>query len=546
MRKSRIWIYAIFLCTQIINFEVYIMKSEKSEIRAKNKSDRLKNEKVWKLMLTMGIPMILSMMVQALYNIVDSAFVSNMTGGDNAFNALTLAFPVQMLIIAISIGTGVGVNALVSRYLGEGDKEKASKVAGNGVFLAACIYVVFLLFGIFGTSFYVSTQTANAEVQTMTTNYLRICCIFSFGNTFYAIYEKLLQATGKSMLSTLGQIAGALANIILDPIFIYDWGLGLGVEGAAWATIIGQILSFVLDFIFHLKFNKDISNKLNHIKPSGKLIGRIYAIGLPAIIAQALMSVMTYGMNLILGGLDKVVYDTENAASAYYNTSPYVNAYGLYYKIQQFILFAAFGLRDAITPIVSYSYGMGSKKRVKDGIKYGMLYTAIVMIIGTAILETCAKPLSGAFGGLSEEAQTLCVSAMRVISVSFLFAGACVALQGVFQATNGNVQSLVISILRQAVFVLPVAYAFSVVVKNGSAGSELIWCTFIISEVLTSVVGFILLRMLYKKKIAPLGEVVLQSDEAEAGAAEQETETAEPCADAERLDSDEPNTNEEQ
>lgn len=460
-------------------------------MKSQAEQDKLRNQPVWKLLLTMGIPMILSMMLQALYNIVDSAFVTAMPeNGQAAFNALTYAFPVQMLIIAISIGTGVGVNALVSRFLGEGDREKASLTAGNGLFLAAVIYVVFLLFGIFGVGWFAGTQTDDPIVKKMTTDYLRICCIFSFGNTFYAIYEKLLQSTGRSTFSTIAQIVGAVANIILDPIMIYDWGLGLGVNGAAWATIIGQILAFVVGFIFHMKFNKEIAKSVKYIKPSGKLIAKIYAIGLPAIIAQALMSVMTLGMNMILSAFDP--------------TANYVSAYGLYYKIQQFVLFAAFGLRDAITPVVSYSYGMGSKKRVKEGIMFGMLYTAAIMILGTLILETCATPLSRAFSGLSEEAQALCVSAMRIISISFLFAGICVSLQGVFQATGGNLQSLILSILRQAVFVLPVAYAFTVVVKAGAAGGWLIWSTFIISEVLTAAIGLVLLWLLYKKRIAVL------------------------------------------
>lgn len=503
------------------------------------KQDKLRTQPVRKLLLTMGIPMILSMMLQALYNIVDSAFVSNMPEtGDAAFTALTIAFPVQMLIIAISIGTGVGVNVLLSRYLGEGDREEASRTAGNGVFLAACIYVVFLLFGLFGARFYVGTQTANETVRTMAVNYLRICCIFSFGNSFFAIYEKMLQATGRSTFSTIGQIAGAAANIVLDPIFIYDWGLGLGVEGAAWATVIGQILSLVLDAVFHFRFNREVSNNVKYLKPSGKLIGRIYAIGLPAIIAQALMSVMTYGMNIILGGVDRSFYPDGEI-------SPYVNAYGLYYKIQQFILFAAFGLRDAITPVISYAYGMGSRKRVKDGIKYGMLYTAVVMLVGTLLLETCASPLLKVFGGLSGEAQELCISAMRVISVSFLFAGICVALQGVFQATGGNLQSLVISVLRQAALVLPVAYGFSVAVKSGAAGGWLIWVTFIISEAITAAVGILLLWLLYKKRIGRLGgreeseeEIEEVFDGARGDAAAEEAPSAEPEAEDAQTESE--------
>lgn len=315
---------------------------------------------VKKMLLTMGIPMIFSMMLQALYNIVDSAFVSNMgKNGELALNALTLAFPVQMLMVAVGIGTGVGVNALIAKCLGQGNRDKANKVAGNAIFLGIIIYAVFLLFGLFGTGAYVRTQTSNREIIEMASGYLKICCIASFGIVFYSLYEKMIQATGRSMYSTIAQVIGAVLNIILDPIMIYGL-LGcpeLGVNGAAYATIIGQIVSFVLDYIFHIKFDVEIDNGIKYIKHDKKIIWEIYTIGLPAIIAQALMSVMTYALNIIFGTVDERV----------------VTAYGLYYKIQQFILFAAFGLRDAITPIVSFNYGMKDKKRIKEGIKYGLI-----------------------------------------------------------------------------------------------------------------------------------------------------------------------------
>ena len=330
--------------------------------------NKLGTMEVKKLMLSMGIPMILSMMLQAVYNIVDSAFVSNMAGnGEMALNALTLAFPVQMLMVAIGIGTGVGTNALLSKSIGQGNYEKASKVAGNSIFLGIVIYVVFLLFGLFGADIYASTQTSNPEIKEMVVTYLRICCMVSMGIVFFSIFEKLLQATGHSVYSTIAQVAGAVINIILDPILIYGWcGLpAMGVSGAAYATVIGQIASALLGLIFYLKQCKEISNGLSYIKPDLKIIKSMYSIGLPAIIAQALMSIMTYGMNIILGTISESV----------------VTAYGLYYKIQQFILFAAFGLRDAITPIVSFNHGMRSKRRVKDGIKYGLIYTLIIMLI---------------------------------------------------------------------------------------------------------------------------------------------------------------------
>lgn len=435
----------------------------------------------------MGIPMIFSMMLQALYNIVDSAFVSNMQGtGEAALNALTLAFPVQMLMVAIGIGTGVGVNALVAKSLGQGDREKASKTAGNAAFLGIIIYIVFLLFGLFGTDFYVKTQTSNPEIIEMATSYLKICCISSFGIVFYSLYEKIIQATGRSMYSTIAQVSGAVLNMILDPIMIYGL-LGcpeFGVKGAAYATVLGQILSFILDFFFHIKYDKEIDNGLKYLKPEGTIIAQIYTIGVPAIIAQALMSVMTYALNIIFGMIDERV----------------VTAYGLYYKIQQFILFAAFGLRDAITPIVSFAYGMRDKERIKDGIKYGLIDTLAIMAAGLIILEVIANQFTGVFG-LSGQTASLCVSAIRIISLSFLFAGANVAMQGIFQALGDGLASLIISVFRQFLFVIPVAYGFAMCVNKLSAPNWLPWVTFIIAEGITVIVASILLKGTMKKKI---------------------------------------------
>ncbi|MGN0330218.1 MAG: MATE family efflux transporter [Kineothrix sp.] len=461
-------------------------------MKEKTTRNRLGTMKVNRLMLSMGIPMILSMMLQAVYNIVDSAFVSNLPGrGEMALNALTLAFPVQMLMVAIGIGTGVGTNALLSKSIGQGDSEKAGRAAGNSMFLGILIYILYLLFGLFGTDFYVSTQTANREIQEMAASYLQICCNISMGIVFFSIFEKLLQATGHSVYSTIAQIAGALINVILDPILIYGW-LGLpsmGIAGAAYATVIGQIASALLGLIFHLRQNKDISNKLQYMKPDRKIIRSIYSIGLPAIIAQALMSIMTYGMNIILGSI---------GASA-------VTAYGLYYKVQQFILFAAFGLRDAITPIISFNHGMRSKHRVRDGIRYGLIYTALIMIIGMSIIEIFAVPFSALFG-LSGQTQALCISAMRIISLSFIFAGINIAYQGIFQALDGGLESLIISVLRQFVFVLPVAWGFSLLARQSHDMTWTVWFTFIIAEVFSCMIATIFMKKINRRIISGLEE----------------------------------------
>ena len=451
-------------------------------------SNRMKEMPVKKLMLQMGVPMILSMALQAVYNIVDSAFVGNMSvGSEAALNALTLVFPVQMLMVAVGVGTGVGTNALLAMTLGQGNQKKAAKIAGNSLFLGVVIYVVCLLFGICGVKAYISSQTVEPEVISMGTGYLRICCILSVGIIFFSILEKLLQATGRSLYSTIGQITGAVINIILDPIMIY--GLGpvpeMGVRGAAYATVIGQMASAVLLLVFHLKLNREFAHGMKYLKPEGRIIKEIYAIGLPAIIAQALMSLMVYVMNLIL----------KFSPSAQ-------TAYGLFYKVQQFVLFLAFGLRDAITPIVAFAYGMGEKKRIRDGIRYGLIYTAALMIFGTLITEG----FPGAFATLFNAGQSreAFIGAMRVISVSFIFAGINVAYQGIYQALESGIESLVISLLRQLLLILPLAGIFSAFVRNGQAGVTLIWWAFPITEVLACLVGYGFLKKIQKKKVERL------------------------------------------
>ena len=444
-------------------------------------NNKMKNEPVNKLMLQMGVPMILSMALQAVYNIVDSAFVGKMKeGSEAALNALTLVFPIQMLMVALAIGTGVGVNDLLARTLGQRNREKASKVAGNGLFLATVIYIICVLFGLFGIKAYISSQTSDALVLSMSVDYLRICCLLSFGVVFFSIFEKLLQATGRSLYSTIGQVTGAIINMILDPILIY--GFNLGVQGAAYATVIGQILSALLLAVFHMRLNKEFDHGLTYTKPNKRIIKEIYSIGLPAIIAQALMSFMVYAMNLIL----------KFDASAQ-------TAYGLFYKVQQFVLFMAFGLRDAITPIIAFSYGMQNKKRVKDGIKYGLIYTIVLMVAGTLITELFPNFFATLFN--AGQSRIYFISAVRIISISFVFAGINIAFQGVYQALNGGMESLVVSLLRQAILILPLAWGFSKLVIQYDMDVSLIWYAFVITEVLSCVVGWVFLRRIEKKKM---------------------------------------------
>ena len=454
-------------------------------------NSRMAEMPVKKLMLSMGVPIIISMVLQAVYNIVDSAFVSNMaSGGEEALNALTLAFPMQILMVAVGIGTGVGANVLTAKSLGSGNSEQANLTAGNAAFMSGVIYAAFLLFGIFGTDLYIGSQTSNPEVAQMGADYLRICCVLSFGMSFFATYEKLLQAAGHSVCSTIAQISGAVTNIVLDPIMIYGL-LGcpeMGVKGAAYATVIGQIVSFAVAFVLHLKVNTSITNKLRYLKPSAKIIKQIYSVGFPAIISQALISVMTYGMNIILGGIGEAA----------------VTAYGLYYKIWQFLLFAAFGMRDAIMPITAFAYGMGDRQRVKDAVKYGHIYTFIIMLAGTIALEVFASPFTGIFG-LSGVTNDLCISAMHIISLCFVFAGANIAFQGVFQALGAGVSSLIVSVCRQLVFVFPFALLFAATAGGEVQNTWLVWITFPAAEILTAAVSVGLYLRIRSKILAPLG-----------------------------------------
>ncbi|MFR4414185.1 MAG: MATE family efflux transporter [Butyricicoccus sp.] len=306
----------------------------------------------------------------------------------------------------------------------------------------------------------------------MGSQYLRICCMASFGILFFSVFEKTLQATGRSLYSTIAQVAGALTNIVLDPIMIYGL-LGcpkLGVEGAAWATVLGQIASLALAAVFHFRLNRELPFRRKALRLRRSIVGEIYSIGVPAIIAQGAMSVMNYCVNLIFGSLD----------------SSYVTAYGIVYKIQQFVLFAAFGLRDAITPIVSFSYGMQTRNASARACA-GLMYTSVLMLVCTAAVEILAQPLAGIFS-LSAGTMGLCVTGLRVLAVSFVFAGANIAIQGVFQATEGGVQSLLVSLLRQLIFVLPAAWLFARLLPAG------VWMAFPIAEVLTAVIAAVLLR----------------------------------------------------
>ena len=458
----------------------------------RTEKNKMAEAPIKKLFWKMGLPMIISMVLQALYNVVDSVFVTNMESvGAIANQALTIAFPIQILIIAIGVGTGVGLNTLLSKSLGEKDTEKVNKVAGNGIFLGACIYIIFLLFGIFGSRWFISLFAKNnSEVISMGTTYLQICCCLSLGSIGYTIYERLLQSTGKTMLSTIAQISGAITNIILDYIFIYP--LNMGVTGAAWATIIGQFVSLILAMSFHYTMNKEINGNIKYIKPIFGLIKEIYKIGISAALMQTLLSVMMAGMNAILG--------TSQA-----DPTILVGSFGIYYKIQQIALFSAFGLSNTIISILSFNYGMKDKDRIDDCIKYGIIDTFTVTLIISLLFELFAHPLASLFGlsgGSTKEIIEICALSLRIASIGYIFMGFSIAVQGILQSLGYALKPLIISLLRLVIFVFPIAYLFTL----SENVSSIVWRTFPIAEVLTAIISMLILKKSYREKIKVLEE----------------------------------------
>lgn len=439
-----------------------------------------------KLILKMGLPMIVSMVLQALYNVIDSIFVANMgSKGAIANQALTYAFPIQIMIIAIGVGTGVGLNAVLSKSLGENDTEKVNKIAGNGIFLSICIYIIFLLFGLFYSKQFISLFTNDKEIIEMGTTYLRICTCLSLGSIGYTVYERFLQATGKTMLSTISQISGAVANIILDYLFIYPFKMG--VAGAAWATVIGQFISLFIAMYFHYKKNNEINSDIKYITPDINLIKGIYSIGISAALMQALLAVMMAGMNAILG-------------LAQANQTVLISSFRIYYKIQQIALFSAFGLSNTIISILSFNYGMQDKKRIDDCIKYGIIDTIIVTLIISILFEIFAYPLAKLFGltgGTTKEIINVCTTALKISSTGFVFMGISVAVQGILQSIRYALRPLIISLLRLVIFVFPIAFLFTKLENV----TELVWWTFPIAEVSTAIISLIILKDSYNKKI---------------------------------------------
>ena len=423
---------------------------------------------IGKLLFNMSLPMMISMLVQALYNIVDSIFVAKLS--ENALTAVSLAFPLQTLLIAVATGTGVGMNALLSKVLGERRSDEADKIAVNAAFIYFLSYLVF--------------GTADAEIMEMGIDYLRTVMIFSFGLLSQIFFERLLTSTGRTIFSMTSQLCGAITNIILDPIMIFGL-LGcpkMGVTGAAAATVIGQCVAAIVAFTCNHKFNHDVKLHFRGFRPSAKIIGTIYAIGVPSIIMQSIGSVMTYSMNRIL-------IEFSSTATA---------VFGVYFKLQSFFFMPLFGLNNGITPIIAYNYGARNRKRMVKTIRLSLITAFCLTFIGFLCFEGIPQILLGMFNA-SEDMLTIGIPALRIIGIHYLLAWFCIVSGTVFQALGKAVFSMIVSIMRQLVVLIPAAYILS---KLG--GLHVVWWSFPIAEIVSLVVSLLFLLRINRTVISKI------------------------------------------
>ena len=435
-----------------------------------------------KLLLNMSLPMMVSMMVQAMYNIVDSIFVAKIS--EDALTAVSLAFPLQSLMIAVGAGTGVGVNALISRGLGEKKRDRVDAVAANGIFIYVLSYLVIAVLGFTVVRPFYSMQVGAGQenIMELGVTYLSIAMIFSFGLFGQFVFERILQATGRTVFTMISQMIGAVINIIMDPILIFGL-LGfprLGIAGAAIATVIGQIIAAIIACVYNLKKNTDVTISFKGFRPNGEIIKDIYIIGIPSIVMQSIGSVMTTGMNLILMGI------SSTAAAVF----------GVYFKLQSFFFMPVFGLNNGLIPILSYNYGARNKKRMTNTLKYGYLIAFLFMLVGFVVFMLIPDKLLLLFDA-SETMLAIGVPALRKIAVHFLIAWFCIVSGTLFQAVGNAVYSMYVSVARQLVVLLPVAY---VLTKIG--GLSLIWWCFPIAEAMSLLISVVCLKLVMKKKLA--------------------------------------------
>ncbi len=465
--------------SEVIREEEWQEKKEKA-VERENKMGVLP---INKLLITMSLPMMASMLVQALYNIVDSIFVSRVA--EDALTAVSMAFPLQMLMIALAGGTGVGINAILSRALGEKEFDKANKTAVNGIFLSVISYLLFLVIGLTVVRPFYMSQTTDPEIIEYGVQYLTIVLTCSFGIFGQFIFERLLTSTGRTFYTMITQGTGAIINLIMDPILIFGL-LGapkMGVAGAALATIIGQIVAAVLACIFNIKKNPDIHISFKGFKPDGKLIGNIYKIGVPSIIMQSIGSLMVYIMNKILIGF----------------SSTAVAVFGVYFKLQSFVFMPVFGLNNGMIPIVAYNYGAEKKDRMMKTWKLAWIYATAIMVAGVAVVEAIPGVLLGFFDA-SAEMTAMGTVALRIIGIHFPVAAYCIVTGSMFQALGVSVYSMIVSIMRQIVVLIPAAYLLSLL-----GNVDYVWWSFPIAEVMSAAVTTLFFKRIYEKTIKHIG-----------------------------------------
>lgn len=429
-----------------------------------------------RLLITMSIPMIISMLVQALYNVVDSVFVSQIN--ENALTAVSMAFPIQNLMIAVAVGTGVGTNALLSRSLGEKNQDMANKAANNSVFLACASYVIFLILGLTSSELFYRLQTDIPEIINYGREYVFFVCILSFGLFLQVAFDRLLQATGRTFYTMFTQGSGAIINIILDPILIFGWfGFPrMEVTGAALATVIGQIIAMIISAVMNVTKNADIQLKFKTMRPDKEVIARIYSVGLPSIVMSSIASVMTFCMN-------KILMSFSSTATA---------VFGVYFKLQSFVFMPVFGLNNGMVPIIAFNYGAKQKQRIMKTMKLAMMYAFGMMMIGLVIFQLCSSTLLEMFNA-SDDMLSIGVPALRIISISFLFAAFSIISISMLQALGHGIYSMLISVGRQLIVLIPVAYLLS---KTGNL--NLVWLAFPLAEIMAILLSSVFLRKVLK------------------------------------------------
>ena len=451
--------------------------------------NKMGTARMFPLILSMAVPAMFSMLVQALYNIVDSYFVSQVS--EKGLAAISLAFPIQNLLIAFGVGTAVGVTSLISRRLGQGRQDEADSAATHGILLSLCTYVLFALYGAFFTTPFFRMFESDPEIVQMGDTYISICCIFSVGLFAQPIFERLLQATGRTVLSMISQCAGALINIIFDPILIFgvSW-LGIpamGVTGAAIATVFGQIVGGIVAIVLNVRRNRELAFRFRGFRPDGKLCGGILFIGIPSAIMGSIGSFMTYGVNKILFAFEEV---GKTAAAVF----------GVYFKLQSFVFMPVFGLNNGMVPIVSYNYGAKRPDRITQTIRLSAIYAVAIMAAGVAVVQLIPDKLLRLFDA-SEQMLTIGVPALRIISTCFVFAGFSIVCSSVFQALGNSIFSMIMSITRQLAVLLPAAYILA-----HAFGLHAVWYAFPIAEFASLALSIIMLSHTYKKVIMPLAE----------------------------------------